>query len=486
MGLLLFLFSAPVVRAQGVPPGCVGSAIGVSLFTAAPDIHIGDTILYSASVFNGLPGNPTSCDASNIVASITTPDGVKHPVTLVRTYLTHGQSDFYANIVSYVARAQDLRSDGTLRATAEVTAIILQGDTPSLGGANQGVNTEVSQPCIQLAVQCAPGVGENGLITFTGTVTNCGNNTLVGVTVTNFVNGAAVQVAFINTLARGQIASFSGSWIPANPCSPSTATFTARGTDQFTSNPRTVSSSANTTCQNSLAPGIRVTKVCPAQPVAPGQLLTFSGSVSNTGNVTLTNIVVVNSQPTANTVVFNRATLAPGEVVNFTGSYPAPANCSVSDTLTATAASRCGVGVSSVASATCPILTTPQIAVTATCPTAPALPGGSLVYSGTVRNLGDTILNNIVVVSDRPAPNTTVFTLGSLAPGATANFPSNLPAPLTGCSLTTTFSARGQDACATTLVTNTVATTCTIITAPAITVTLACPANPVAPGGLIP
>jgi uncharacterized repeat protein (TIGR01451 family) len=483
--LLLLLFSAPSVRAQAVPPGCVGSAIGVSLFTAAPDVHIGDTIVYSISVFNGLPGNPTSCDASNIVASITTPDGAVHPIALTRTYLSHGQSDFYPSVVSYVVRAQDIRTDGTVRATAEVTAIILQGETPSTGGANQGVNTEVSQPCIKLAVQCVGGVGENGLITFTGTVTNCGNNTLVGVTVTNFVNGGPVQVAFINTLARGQVASFNGSWIPLNPCSPSTATFTAQGTDQFTSTPKTVTSSANTTCQNTLSPGIRVTKVCPTQPVRPGQLLTFSGSVSNTGNVTLTNIVVVNNQPAANTQVFTRATLAPGEVANFTGSYTAPASCSVADTLTANAASRCGTAVSSVASATCPILTTPQIAVTAACPTTPVLPGGSLVYSGTVRNLGDTILNNVVVVSDRPAPNTTVLTVASLAPGASANFTSSQTAPANACAVTSTFSARGTDACTPNTVTNTVSTTCQITTAPAVAVTLACPTTAVATGGLI-
>ena len=202
----------------------------------------------------------------------------------------------------------------------------------------------MSLPCIGLTVQCVGGVGENGAITFTGTVTNCGNNTLVGVTVTNFVNGGQFHVTFITNLLRGQIASFSGSWVPLNPCSPSTATFVAQGVDQFTTNPRTVTSSADTTCQNTLTPGIKVTKVCPAQPVAPGQLLTFSGSVSNTGNVTLTNIVVVNNQPAANTPVFTRATLAPGEVVSFTGSYTAPTNCSVTDTLTATAASRCGVG----------------------------------------------------------------------------------------------------------------------------------------------
>ncbi|MBI5386986.1 MAG: hypothetical protein HZA90_20120, partial [Verrucomicrobia bacterium] len=483
--LLVLLFSAPSARAQGIPPGCAGSAIGISLFTSSPDVHIGDTLFYSVSVFNGVLGSPTSCDASNILASITTPDGVIHPLVLRRTYLSHTQSDFYTNAVSYVVRAQDIRPDGTVRATAEDTAVIYQNDTPSTGGANQGVNTEVSLPCINLTVQCVGGVGENGAITFSGTVTNCGNNTLVGVTVTNSVNGGQFHVTFITNLLRGQIASFSGSWIPLNPCSPSTATFVAQGVDRFTTFPRTVTSSANTTCQNTLTPGIKVTKVCPVQPVSPGQTLTFSGSVSNTGNVTLTNIVVVNNQPSPNTPVFTRPTLAPGEVVSFTGSYTAPTNCSVADTLTATATSRCGGGVSSVASATCPILTTPQIAVTVLCPVSPAVSGGALTYSGTVRNAGDITLTNIVVVSDRPAPNTSVFTMAALAPGASRNFTNSLTVPANVCSVTTTFSGRGKDICSPNLVTNTVSTTCPITTAPAIAVTLACPTAPVATGGLI-
>ena len=200
---LPFLWSgAPSARAQGTPPGCVGSAIGISLFGSSADVHVGDTLFYSASVFNGIAGNPTSCDASNIVASITTPDGVVHPITLTRTYLSHAQSDFYTNVVSYVVRAQDIRPDGTVRATAQVTAKILQNDIPSDGGATQGVNTQVVQPCIKIVVQCVGGVGENGAITFSGTVTNCGNDTLFGVTVTNSVNGGQFPV----TLATNRLA----------------------------------------------------------------------------------------------------------------------------------------------------------------------------------------------------------------------------------------------------------------------------------------
>jgi uncharacterized repeat protein (TIGR01451 family) len=489
-GLLFLLFSAPSARADRNPPGCLGSGLGISLFTSLPDVHIGDTLYYSVNVFNA-PFPACDAGATNpavagaIRAFIVTPDGVTNNVALRRTYLLPGESDFYTNVVSYVVRAQDILPDGTVRATAVDQGDIHQNDTNSRGGGNQGVNTEVNLPCIRIAAQCVSSVGENGAITFSGTVTNCGNTTLVGVTVTNFVNGGQFHVAFLNNLAIGQVASFSGSWVPLNPCSPGTAILTARATDEFTSTPQTVTSSATITCQNALTPGIIVTKVCPTQPVSPGQLLTFSGSVSNTGNVTLTNIVVVNSQPAANTPVFMRPTLAPGEVVSFSGSYTAPTNCSVTDTLTATAASRCGVGVSSVASATCPILATPQIAVTAVCPVTPVLPGGSLTYSGTVRNVGDITLTNIVVVSDRPAPNTTVLTVATLAPGASANFTNSVTVPTNACSVTTTFSGRGKDICTANQITNTVSTTCPITTASAVAVTLACPTAPVATGGLI-
>src|SRR3954466_12009533 len=51
--LVFMIFGTTQTRAQGIPPGCSGSAIGISLFTSAPDVHIGDTLLYSVSVFNG-------------------------------------------------------------------------------------------------------------------------------------------------------------------------------------------------------------------------------------------------------------------------------------------------------------------------------------------------------------------------------------------------------------------------------------------------
>lgn len=475
-GLVCLFLATAAVRADRVPANCTGSGLGISLFTSIPDVHIGDTLRYSINVFNGVAGSGRiACDATAVQAFIVTPDGVTHSVPLVRTTLHQGESDFYLDVVSYVVRAQDIQPDGTLLATARDTGVIHQNDTDSVGGGFQGVNTEVNLPCVLISAFCVPGVGENGLITISGTVTNCGNNTLVGVVVTNQHDGGFFTVVFTNNLARGQSATFTGSYLPLNPCVPSSAILIVRATDEFTATPRTVTNFTTVTCQNVLTPGIQVTKVCPPGPVSPGQLLTFSGTIRNTGNVTLTNIVVLNNQPAANTSVFTKASLAPGEVASFTGSYLAPTNCSVADTLTATATSRCGGAVTSSASATCPILTTPQIAVSVVCPVTPVVSGGSVTYAGTVRNTGDITLNNVVVVSDRPVANTTVFTIASLAPGAVASFTSTATVPANACAITTIFSGTGRDICTLNSVTNTVPVTCLGTTVPAIAVTLVCP-----------
>jgi uncharacterized repeat protein (TIGR01451 family) len=510
-GLLLLLFSAPAARAQQVPPGCQGSGLGIFLDAPPTDSHIGCTIWYGVTIFNGGTGPKVYCDASNIVAYVVTPNGVSHPLLLGtlnttayesggthvgRTYLSNGQWDYYSNVVSYVISAPDLVPDGMggfmVRATATDIGIILQNDRPSSSTNEQGVNTEVSMPCIHITVSCTNSVGENGAINYSGTVTNCGNTMLVGVTITNFVNGVRFPVAFLPTLNTNQVASFSGSWIPLNPCILSTAIFTAQAGDIFTNCPQTVTSSASTTCQNSLIPQIKVTKVCPDR-VVPGQPLIFSGSVSNAGNVTLTNIVVVNNQPVPNTQVFTWPSLAPGAVLNFDNSanpYLAPTNCSVTDILTATGRSICGAAVTNTTGPViCTISTTPQITVTAACPTAPVVPGGLVNYSVTVQNIGNITLSNVVVVSDQPGPpNNPLFTVPSLAPGASANFTAGpYTVPANACMVTNTFTATGKDLCTTNTVTSSFQRFCTVITAPAIAVKLNCPSPtlPAVPGGLI-
>src|SRR5258708_5890738 len=208
---ILVLIGATAVRAHESPLGCTGSALGINLFTDVGDVHIGDTIRYSATVFNGLPGSPRlACDATEILAGIVTPDGKTNMMTLRRTTLLNSENDFYTNVVSYVVRAQDLQPDGTVRATAFDNGNIHQNNTDTRGGGNQGVNAEVDLPCIQVTVLCVGSVGENGAIAFTGTVSNCGNTPMIGVTVWTLVNGSSFLVIGPINLATNQVVSFSG------------------------------------------------------------------------------------------------------------------------------------------------------------------------------------------------------------------------------------------------------------------------------------
>lgn len=236
-----------------------------------------------------------------------------------------------------------------------------------------------------------------------------------------------------------------------------------------------------------MSPAIAVTKNCPATPVLEGASLVFTGTVMNTGNVTLTDIFVYNTRPAANTRVLGPITLAPGATTNFTGSYTAPLNlCSIADTLTAIGRDKCqNVSVTNTTTTTCPIVTVPRIAVTLACPTGPSTPGAPVTYTGSVRNAGNVTLNNVTVVNAQASPST-VLSLPSLAPGASAGFNATITAPSDTCSVSSTVvAATGTDACSAVEATATASATCPLVTSPKLVVSQECPPNPASLGGFL-
>ena len=79
-------------------------------------------------------------------------------------------------------------------------------------------------------------------------------------------------------------------------------------------------------CTYALPRGLTLTKQCPPSPVVPGGVLTFTGSVQNTGQVEIVNLTIVDDQPVPNTVVVANLTLAAGATFLFTNSYVVSAN----------------------------------------------------------------------------------------------------------------------------------------------------------------
>jgi uncharacterized repeat protein (TIGR01451 family) len=190
---------------------------------------------------------------------------------------------------------------------------------------------------------------------------------------------------------------------------------TASGNDKCTST--RVTANAPATCPLLTAPAIEVTLACPATAPALGGTLTYTGTVSNSGNITLTNILVVNNR-TGNTTIFTAATLAPGAVASFSGSYQVPPNCcTVSSTVTASGQGCAGGVVTDTASSTCPVLSSPAIVVTKVCTGNPVGPGQLLTHSGTVSNAGNISLTDVTIVNNTPTNNSPVFGPITLAPG---------------------------------------------------------------------
>ena len=60
----------------------------------------------------------------------------------------------------------------------------------------------------------------------------------------------------------------------------------------------------STTCGLATSPAISVTQSCPTTTVGQGDVLTYSGIVHNSGNITLTNVVVMSNRPDESSVVF--------------------------------------------------------------------------------------------------------------------------------------------------------------------------------------
>ncbi|SPE61533.1 hypothetical protein SBV1_730006 [Verrucomicrobia bacterium] len=370
-----------------------------------------------------------------------------------------------------------------------VTAILTVTATDICSG-NTVTNTSTATcpltttPRIAVTLDCsalpaAPG----GLVTYAGTVSNPGNVTLDNVVVVDS-QASPSTVLTVPSLAPGASSNFTASFnAPANACAVS-STVTATGSDACTAN--RVTNSASAICPLTTNPRLVVTENCPASPVNAGGLLTYSGTVSNAGNITLTNIVVTNDRSGA-TPVFTAASLAPGASDDFTGSFTVPpGSCSVTAIVTATAEDTCaGIAVTNTVSTTCQTAGTPLIVVTQTCPVDPVSPGGILTYSGTVSNAGNVTLTNVIVVNNRPASNTVILTLASLAPGATANFTGTYQVPLNCCVVSSTVDAAGQDICTGVTVADTFTAVCTVFTVPQIVVTKVCPPTPTQVGEVL-
>uniref|UniRef100_UPI003593EEC2 DUF7507 domain-containing protein n=1 Tax=Aquiflexum sp. TaxID=1872584 RepID=UPI003593EEC2 len=237
------------------------------------------------------------------------------------------------------------------------------------------------------------------------TVSNTGNTTLENISVVDPLTGLNTNFA---TLAPGASQDINTTYsVDQDDIDAGSVSNTA------TASVNDISVSDDVTVTATQSPARAISKaVTETTFAAPGDELTYTITVTNTGNVTLENISVDDPLTGLNT---NIATLAPGASQDINTTYSVDQDDidagSVSNTATASVAD---ISVSDDVTVTA--TQSPAFAISkAVTETTFAAPGDELNYTITVTNTGNTTLENISVVDPLTGLNTTITVL---APGA--------------------------------------------------------------------
>ncbi len=256
-------------------------------------------------------------------------------------------------------------------------------------------------PGIDVTKSCPETVAFGEDITYTITVTNTGNEALEGVTVDDTLLGDITDqfdVDFSVPFGVGEVATATVTYSPGADEDPVDNTVTATGTGVDSG----AEASAHDSCRTDIthAPGIDVTKSCP-ETVAFGEDITYTITVTNTGNEALEGVTVDDTLLGDITDQFDVDFSVPfgvGEVATATVTYsPGADEDPVDNTVTAT-----GTGVDSGAEASAhdscrtDVTHAPGIDVTKSCPETVAF-GEDITYTITVTNTGNEALEGVTV-----------------------------------------------------------------------------------------
>ena len=204
-------------------------------------------------------------------------------------------------------------------------------------------------------------------------------------------------------------------------------------------------------CPDGVLPVLSVSLVCSTNPVAPGGLRTFSGTLVNAGNVEIRGISITRVLPGASSTLKVQGSLLPGASVAFSGDYGVPTvdSCRTQVRVLAAGVDACGgQPVYSIQSLECAVSTSPRLTVTLACPIDPPAPGDEMVCSGIVRNSGDVTLRQVVVNDPRVlTAGAVLLSRDRLDPGESAIFALRIPTAADACDVPLSVDASGVDDC---------------------------------------
>jgi hypothetical protein len=279
-------------------------------------------------------------------------------------------------------------------------------------------------------------------------------------------------------MSPGEVREFNVSVTVPHDCCTLSLTLLATGLDGCSK--AEVSDTATATCPVLFKPAISVTKQCQPdnieQSLQPGDNMFNTGTVKNTGDVTLVGVTLVNNINGVPTTFLGPISLAPDQEVNYKTTFLIPPDLCGDNVIIATGHPLCDdtVTVSDSANTKCKILTMPMIMVEKICPTLPVSAGNVFTFSGRVINVGNVALTDITVVNDMPKSGTPVFSLATLAPGASAEFTGSYTLAEVCCEVVDVLTAKGKDRCTGKGVENTASAVCPVLHSPRIEVTKSC------------
>ncbi|MBV1787972.1 hypothetical protein KQ940_07890 [Marinobacterium sp. D7] len=269
-------------------------------------------------------------------------------------------------------------------------------------------------------------------VTFDGFVYNNGNTKLTSVQVVD--DGGTPgdpsddTTVNIGDLAPGASAPYSGSYMTTD-ISPSDMVY-ASATSALTG--ASLNDDASASCAPDVTPAIEVTKSCLASinALGDGLVVTFDGTVTNTGNEALTNVEVYDDYGNGLELVATIGQLNVGQSAPYSGSFNLSGVASSSDTAYASGNGLLsGSPVSDDEPASCAPDTLPAIEISKEC-IADINSGGTGIdvsFFGTVVNTGNVALTDVTVVDDSGTPGDTSDDVTVLGPitlyiGESANY----------------------------------------------------------------
>ncbi|GGF95256.1 DUF7507 domain-containing protein [Paenibacillus aceti] len=222
---------------------------------------------------------------------------------------------------------------------------------------------------------------------------------------------------------------------------------------------------------------IEITKTASPTQASPGSPIMYSFVVTNTGNTTLSNVLLTDSTLGLSEVI---GTMEPGESRTISTSFVIPAGAQTNFTNTATVTGNFGaIEVVDSDDAVVELLL-PEFTLTKSVQPAEALPGEEVVFSYFLTNTGNVPLTNIALTDPLLSFTSTVE---SLAPGAAVggSIPFTIPADaLEGSAFTNVLTAAPQEAAA-----QSASATVTTLGAPAMELTKSADVSTAMPGDTV-